>query len=155
MTEEPTYLTAEGLTKLKKELDHLVNVRRPEIAEQIHIAKAEGDISDSSGYEDAKNQQGFVEGRIQTIQQMLRNVEIIKGPASLDIIGLGSTVVVAEDGLDPEEFLVVGAAEADPISGRISNESPLGKALMGRRVGDEIIARAPNGDITFKVLEIK
>jgi transcription elongation factor GreA len=155
MTEEPTYITPEGLEKLKAELEHLINDRRPEIAERIKRAKAEGDISDSSGYEDAKQQQAFLEGRIMTVRNMIRNAEIIETPESTDEVSLGSRVVVQQDGGPSEEFLVVGAAEADPISGRISNESPLGSALMGHAVGEEVTVHAPNGDIQFEILEIK
>jgi len=155
MADNPTYLTPEGLQKLKDELEYLRTVRRPEVAAQIHEAKSQGDISDSAGYEDAKIRQGFVEGRISTLQQILRNAVLIEAPASNDTAGLGSRVTVQEDGQEAEEFLIVGAAEADPVGGRISNESPLGKALMGAHAGDEVVVQAPSGDIRFRILEIR
>ena len=154
MTEEPTYLTPEGLVKLEQELAHLINDRRPEIAAQIHAAKAEGDISDSSGYEEAKNMQAFVEGRIMTIQKLLRNTVLIKGPQFADEVSLGSKVTLQEAGEEPEEYIIVGPAEADPIGGRLSCESPLGKALMGARENQEVVAQAPGGEIRFRVLSI-
>ena len=154
MAENPTYLTPEGLAKLEQELARLINERRPEIAAQIHAAKAEGDISDSSGYEDAKNMQGFVEGRIMTIQKLLRNTVLIEGPQLSDAVSLGSRVTLQEAGEEPEEYMIVGPAEADPIGGRLSCESPLGKALMGARVNEEVVAQAPSGEIRFRVLSL-
>lgn len=154
MTEDPTYLTPEGLAKLEKELDRLITERRPEIAAQIHAAKAEGDISDSSGYEEAKNMQAFVEGRIMTIQKLLRNTVLIESPQSTDAVSLGSRVTLQEASEEPEEYLIVGPAEADPIDGRLSCESPLGKVLMGARVDEEVVAKAPSGEIRFRVLNI-
>ena len=154
MAETPTYLTPEGLKRLKEELAHLVNVRRPEIALQIQQAKGEGDISDSSGYEEAKNMQGFIEGRIAALEQMLRATVLIDTTEVSERVILGSRVRVQEDGEKPEEYLIVGAAEADPIGGRISNESPLGRALMGKRAGDRVTVQAPNGVTSFRILEI-
>lgn len=154
MTENPTYLTPEGLAKLQAELQHLISDRRPEIAAQIHAAKAEGDISDSSGYEEAKNMQAFVEGRIMTLQSLLRRAVLIKEPKSTDIVGLGSRVTIQEDGEDPEEYMIVGPAEADPIGGRLSMDSPLGKVLMGAREGDKVVAQAPRGALCFRILKI-
>ncbi|NLS76484.1 MAG: transcription elongation factor GreA [Chloroflexi bacterium] len=154
MAENPTYLTPEGLQKLKEELAHLTNVRRPEIALQIQQAKGEGDISDSSGYEEAKNMQGFIEGRIAALEQMLRDTVMIDTTEISEKVILGSLVKVQEDGEQPEEYLLVGPAEADPVGGRISNESPLGRALMGKRAGDRVTIDAPSGQIRFRILEI-
>jgi transcription elongation factor GreA len=154
MSESPTYLTPEGLAKLQAELERLIKDRRPEIAAQIHAAKAEGDISDSSGYEEAKNMQAFVEGRIMMVQKMLRSAVLIDGPQGTDTVGLGNRVVVKEGDYDPEEYLIVGPAEADPISGRVSNESPWGKALMGASVGDEVVVKAPSGELRVVLLDI-
>jgi len=154
MAENPTYLTPEGLQKLKEELAHLINVRRPEIALQIQQAKGEGDISDSSGYEEAKNMQGFIEGRIAALEQMLRDTVMIDTTEISEKVILGSLVKVQEDGEQPEEYLLVGPAEADPVGGRISNESPLGRALMGKRAGDRVTIDAPSGQIRFRILEI-
>lgn len=152
--EKPTYLTPEGLKKLQEELEYLRTVRRPEIAEQIRTAKGQGDIMENAGYDEAKNMQAFVEGRIMTLEAMLRNAILIESPETNDRVHLGSRVVVREDGQEPEEYIIVGPAEADPMAGRISNESPLGKALMGARVGDRVVVQAPSGKIQFDILDI-
>jgi transcription elongation factor GreA len=149
------HLTPEGHAKLTAELEHLTDVRRPEVARMIREAKDAGDISENSGYDEAKEQQGFVEGRIQEIEDMLRRSQVIENPTSSDIVALGSHVTVEEEGEAPEQFRIVGSAEADPIKGFISNNSPLGAALMGKRVGQTATYTAPTGThMTFKVLKI-
>lgn len=155
MFENATYLTPEGRQKLQEELDYLCNVRRPEIAAQLQEARSQGDITDSAGYDEAKNLQAFIEGRIKAIQALLRDAVILDNPKSNDKVRLGSRVTVQEIGGEPEEFLIVGAAEADPIAGRISDQSPLGKALIGSCVGDEVIVHAPRGRVHFCVLRIE
>lgn len=151
---EETFLTEEGLKKLEQELEHLRTVKRAEIAERLHQAMEDGELIENAEYEAAKNEQAFVEGRILTLETMLNNAVIIKADGPQGQVHLGSTVTVREEGSSPEKYQLVGAAEADPRHGRISNESPLGKALMGRKVGDEIKVNAPAGTLTFTVVEI-
>jgi transcription elongation factor GreA len=154
MTDKPIYLTLEGKQKLEEELDYLVNVRRPEVAEAIRSAKEEGDLSENSAYDEAKLNQGFVEGRIQTIQAQLRNAVIIERNGNSDQVYLGNQVTVEEEGFGQETYQIVGSAEADPMNGKISNESPIGKALLGAKVGQTVTAETPGGQIAFKVIEI-
>jgi transcription elongation factor GreA len=154
MADKPIYLTSEGKQKLEEELDYLVNVRRKEIAAAIQSAKEEGDISENSAYDEAKLNQGFVEGRIQTIEAQLRNAVLIEKNGKSDEVHLGCNVTVEEDGFGKETYQIVGSAEADPLDGKISNESPIGQALLGARVGDSVTAETPNGQIVFKVIEI-
>ncbi|MGD8903896.1 MAG: transcription elongation factor GreA [Anaerolineae bacterium] len=155
MTNQETFLTPEGYKKLEEELEHLKNVRRPEVAAAIHEAKMDGDVSENAGYEEAKRQQGFLEGRIITVETMLRNAVLIETNGASDTVILGSRVTVVEDGFDPETYTIVGSAEANPGDGRISNESPLGKALMGHRVGDLVSFKAPGGTVEMKLISIE
>ncbi|HRJ42928.1 MAG: transcription elongation factor GreA [Caldilineaceae bacterium] len=157
MSNSPVYLTQEGYNKLREELDHLVNVRRREIAEQIAEAKAEGDLRENAGYDEAKNAQAFVEGRIRELEVKIRNAYIIDDSDSpSDKVALGRRVVVQEVGTsDEERYVIVGSTEADPRNGRISNESPIGKALMGKRKGATVTAATPGGEIDFKILRIE
>ena len=152
---EETFLTEEGLKKLEHELEHLRTVRRAEIAERLHQAMEDGELIENAEYEAAKNEQAFVEGRILTIEVMLNNAVIIRGDGPQGQVHLGSVVTVREEGGAPEKYFIVGAAEADPRQGRISNESPLGRALMGRKVGDEVKVNAPAGVLTFSVMVIE
>ncbi len=154
--DKPIFLTPEGRTKLEAELDHLRTVRRAEVAAAIHAAKEEGDITENSAYDQAKEDQAFVEGRIMTIEQMLKNAVLIDKVRASDIVGLGSVVTVLERGTrDDETFQIVGSAEADPSKGKISNESPVGRSLLGKRVGDEVQVRIPDGVRVLKVEEIR
>ena len=149
------FLTPEGRSKLEEELDFLVNVRRPEVARRIKEAKDDGDVSENSGYDEAKTQQGFIEGRIQELEHMLKIAKIIDAPVSMDRVQLGSTVTVCENGEDTEEtFRIVGSAEANPNQGFISNESPLGKALLNKVPGDEVTVDTPGGVLHFKIMAI-
>ncbi len=155
MPEKPTFLTPEGRAKLEAELDNLRTVRRAEVAERIHSAKEEGDIMENSAYDEAKNEQAFVEGRIMTLEQMLKNAVMIDSTRASDMVGMGSYVTVAERGKREDEvFQIVGSAEADPLKGRISNESPVGRSLLGKRVGDEIQVRIPDGVRYLKITDI-
>lgn len=151
---EISFLTREGYEKLKNELEYLKKVRRPEIADHIRIAKEDGDLSENAGYDAAKNEQSFVEGRIMTLEAILKNAEIIEHNGAKDIVRLGGTVTVQEDGYESERFRIVGSPEADPSSGRISNESPLGRALMGKRVHDTVEVNTPAGVASFTILGI-
>ncbi len=156
MAEKPIFLTREGRAKLEAELEHLRNVKRAEVAERIHAAKEEGDIMENSAYDEAKNEQAFVEGRIMTIEQMLKNAVIIENTRASDTVGLGSYVTVVErGGTEDEMFHIVGSAEADPTRGRISNESPVGRALLGKRVGDEVQVKIPDGVRYLKITDIR
>ncbi len=152
MNNKPVYLTAEGLTKLKAELQQLVTVDRPRVAARIHDAKLDGDITENAEYEDAKQEQSFLEGRIATLEAQLRNAEVIEQPDG-DRVGIGSSVVIK--GADGEDkFTIVGSAEAAPREGRISNESPVGVALMGRRKGEKITVQAPSGPVEYTIVSV-
>jgi transcription elongation factor GreA len=153
MNNKPVYLTAEGLNKLKAELNHLVTVDRPRIAQRIHEAKLDGDITENAEYEDAKQEQSFLEGRIATLEAQLKNAEVI-AHANGDRVGIGSTVVIkGREGEDT--FTIVGSAEASPREGRISNESPVGIALMGKRKGDKVTVQAPAGPLDYTVVSVR
>ena len=154
MTEKPTFLTVAGKHKLEEELDYLRTVRRPAVAEKIHDAKEGGDIMENAGYDEAKNEQAFVEGRIMTLEALLSKVEIIKESRHTDHVALGCSVTVMEKGGDPETFHIVGKTEADPSEGRISDESPLGRALMGHHVGNRVKVQTPAGLREFEILDI-
>jgi transcription elongation factor GreA len=155
MTNQETFLTPEGYRKLEEELDLLKNVRRPEVAAAIHEAKMDGDVSENAGYEEAKRQQAFLEGRIITVETMLKNAVLIEANGPSDTVILGSRVTVVEDGFDPETYTIVGSAEANPGDGRISNESPLGKALIGRKEGDTVAFKTPGGQVEMKLISIE
>jgi len=154
--ENLVYLTPEGVEKLRQELDHLVNVKRLELAERLHHAIQQGDLSENADYQTAKEEQGFMEGRIQQLEGMLLDAVIIeRDQRPRHMVGLGSRVTVIEEGEDgPETFVIVGAAESDPSDGRISNESPLGRTLMTRKVGERVTVRTPSGEIAFKILAL-
>ena len=156
MAEKSIFLTPEGRTKLEAELENLRTVRRAQVAEAIHSAKEEGDITENSAYDEAKNEQAFVEGRIMTIEQMLKNAVMIDANRAFDSVGIGAYVTVVErGGNDDEMYQIVGSAEADPTRGRISNESPVGKALLGKRVGDDVKVPIPDGVRYLKITEIR
>ncbi len=154
MADKPIYLTQEGKKKLEEELEYLVTVRRKEVAAAIQSAKEEGDISENSAYDEAKLAQSFLEGRIQTIEAQLRDAVLIENNGKSDRIGVGSTVTIVEEGADAETYHIVGSAEADPLNGKISNESPLGKALLGAKANQTVRAETPSGTVTFKVIKI-
>ncbi len=150
-----TFLTSKGYQKLEEELSHLRTVRRQEVARRLHEALAEGDILENAELEAARNEQAFVEGRILTIENMLRHAVIIEEEGPRETVGLGSRVTVTEEGLSPETYHIVGSAEANPIDGLISNESPLGQALMGRKVGETATVNAPAGVLMFEIVSIQ
>ena len=152
MNAKPVYLTAGGLEKLKVELHELITVERPRVAARIHEAKLDGDLSENAEYEDAKQEQSFLEGRIATLELQLRNAAVIH-KTNGDKVGIGSKVVIKGD--EGEETLtIVGSAEAAPREGRISNESPVGAALMGRKKGETVVVQAPQGPTEFTLLKI-
>ena len=155
MSGEPVYLTSEGAAKLKAELEQLRGPKRTEMAERLRRAVRQGDLSENADYIMAKESQAFLEGRIQELELLLREAIVVDPSPASDQIQIGSTVVVVEDGHDPETFMVVGAKEAKPSEGRISNESPIGQALLGKRRGEVAEAVTPGGSIRLKVLEIR
>jgi transcription elongation factor GreA len=155
MAIKPVYLTPQGKVKLAEELEYLRTVRRSEVAEAIKSAKEEGDLSENSAYEEAKLTQGFVEGRIQTLIAQLRDAIIIENNGKSGVIALGSVVTVVEEGeSEKETYTIVGSTEADPQEGMISNESPIGSALLGKKKGDKITVSTPSGKIIFKVVKV-
>ncbi len=157
MSESPVYLTKSGLDALRDELDYLVGERRQQIAQQIAEAKAEGDLRENAGYDEAKNAQAFVEGRIRELKVKIHNAQIIDDTQTPDNeVALGRSVVVKENGYDDEEiYTIVGSTETDPSNGRISNESPIGKALLGHTAGDVVSVKAPAGEIEFKIVRVE
>ncbi len=154
---KPIIVTSEGLKNLEQELETLKTVTRNEIAEKIKIARGFGDLSENSEYDEAKNEQAKVEARIVELEAMLKNVKVIADDEiSNDQVTVGVTVKVLDREYDEElEFKIVGSAEADPSEGKISDESPVGAALIGRKLGEEVVAETPNGHLNFKILEIK
>ncbi|MCL6600859.1 MAG: transcription elongation factor GreA [Alicyclobacillus macrosporangiidus] len=157
MADKEVLLTPEGLQKLEEELEHLKSVKRREVAERIKLAISYGDISENSEYEDAKNEQAFIEGRIMTLEKMLRNARIIQdNDVNTDVVSIGSTVRLRDIEFDEEvEYTIVGSAEADPASNKISNESPVGRALLGKSIGSVVEVAVPAGTIQFQILSIK
>lgn len=153
MTQQ-TYLTPEGAAKLKAELAELTGPRREELAQRLRSAIQMGDLSENADYHKAKEDQGFLEGRIQEIEAVLRTAIIVEKTHS-DVVTVGSQVTVQEDNYDPETYYVVGAKEADPRKSKISNESPIGRALMDHKVGDVVEADTPDGKLRFKILKIE
>ena len=154
MEDRPVLLTKDGLQQLQEELDQLVQVRRGEVAERIRQAREFGDISENAEYTEAKNEQSLVEGRIQTLEAMIRNAVLIEdAPREVGVVAVGAKVTVTtEDG--EESYAIVGAAEADPLKGRISNESPLGRALMGHRAGEEVEWTSPSGTSRVRIVTV-
>jgi len=156
MSAKEIVLTYEGLKKLEEELTHLKSVKRLEIAERIKQALSFGDISENSEYDEAKNEQAAVEGRIVILETMLKNAKVIdEDEVSTDSVSLGSKVKLYDEEFQEEVvYSIVGSTEADPSKYKISNESPVGSALMGKKVGSEVEVAAPDGVIKFKILEI-
>ena len=155
MAAKPTFVTEEGLQKLKDELEHLKVVKRKEVAEALKQAKAFGDLSENSEYDEAKNEQAEVERHIAELEDILENIEIIKSTGKKNKIQVGSTVKVYDVEFDEEViYTIVGSTESDPMENKISDESPIGKALLGAKPEDEVAAETPGGTIKMKVLEI-
>ena len=150
------YLTQEGLDELKSELDNLINVKRPENIQAIKEARSLGDLSENADYDAARNEQAQIEGRIKTIEKMLENVSIIT-KTDTDKVGLGTTVSIkyVDEDDETEEYKIVGSQEADPFESKISNESPIAKALIDHKVGDVVTVESPNGSYKIEITEIK
>lgn len=157
MSDKEVILTQDGLKKLEDELENLKSVKRREVAERIKVAIGYGDISENSEYEDAKNEQAFIEGRIITLEKLLRNARIINNDEiNTDIVGVGATVTVQDlEFGDTMEYTIVGTAESDPLNNKISNESPVGKAIIGKQKGTVVDVNVPAGVIQYKIIDIK
>jgi len=157
LSNEKVYpMTREGKEKLEQELEHLKSVKRKEVVERIKIARSFGDLSENSEYDSAKEEQAFVEGRIGTIETMIRNAKIIEASEmKADEVSLGKTVTFIElpDG-EEESYTIVGSAEADPFEGKISNDSPIAKSMIGKRVGDKVMVQTPAGEMSVKIVSI-
>lgn len=153
--EKPEYLlTKEGAESLRKQLSELKGPRRDEIARRLRYAIQQGDLSENANYISAKEDQAFLEGKIQEIETVLRYATIVEDEEHPEVVKVGRSVTVSEEGFEPEVFHIVGVKEADPTAHKISHESPIGKALMGKRAGDTAIAHTPSGDLRFKILRI-
>lgn len=149
------YLTPEGKEKLENELNELKTQGRKELAERLQHAISMGDLSENADYHKAKEDQGFLEGRIQEIETILHNAEVIESQSSYDQVALGATITIREEGLEPETYQLVGRKEANPREGKISHESPIGSALMGHAVGDVVDVEIHGSMIRFEILAIE
>jgi transcription elongation factor GreA len=150
------YLTSEGAASMRKELEEMKGPMRYKLSQRLRAAIQMGDLSENADYHAAKEEQGFLEGRIQELEYILNNLQIIDDlPQDKTIINIGSRVTVQEDDFDPETYFLVGPKEADPKNGRISHLSPIGSALMGHRVGEAVLVETPGGKINFKILKIE
>jgi transcription elongation factor GreA len=154
MKKTPTYLTESGIETLRTELDHLITVRRPDLALRLRAAIQMGDLSENADYITTKEEQAFLEGRILELEEMLASAVIITQHTNRNEVSIGATVTIVADGAAPEEYTLVGPAEADPGSGHISHESPIGQALLGKRVGDVVFAQTPAGELTLELVSI-
>lgn len=150
----PSYLTRQGFQKLQQELEYLRTVKRGEVAIRLHEAMEGGELIEDAEYEAAKNEQAFVEGRIQELEMLLANARVVEDSVKSDVIQIASKVTIQESGYEPEKYTIVGPAEANPREGKISNESPLGKALMSHKAGEVVSVDAPDGAFTVQILKI-
>jgi transcription elongation factor GreA len=150
------YLTADGLLKLKAEFEQLKGPAREDLAKRLRFAIQQGDLSENADYIQAKEEQGFLEGRIQELTEILNNYQIIDEHVGVrEKVEIGAHITIQEADYDPETYHLVGPKEANPVNSRISHESPIGRAMLGKRVGDLVIAETPNGSITFKIIAIE
>ncbi len=149
------FLTPQGAAKLKRELEELKGPKREAMATRLRHAVSQGDLSENADYISAKEDQAFLEGRIQELERLLREATIVEPPVSSEQVVIGSEVVVKEDGGSEESFRIVGAKEAEPSAGKISHSSPIGQALMGKKAGEVAIASTPGGEIKFKVIKVR
>lgn len=155
MDKKEIFLTPEGAEKIRKELDELRGPRREELSKRLRHAVQQGDLTENADYIVAKEEQAFLEGRIQELETILKEATVVDNDGSSDEIGIGNTVVVAESDRPPETFHIVGLKEADPRNGKISHESPIGRALMGKRLGEQVAVETPGGTVRFTILEIR
>lgn len=150
------YLTEEGAQRLREELTELKGARRSELAQRLRVAIQQGDLSENADYHKAKEDQAFLEGRIQELEMVLSKATIIPSNATMDgIVGIGSKLLVREKGREPVTYMVVGAKEADPRNGKVSNESPIGRALLGHRAGDSVSFETPVGMATLEIVQVE
>ena len=151
-----TFLTKEGFEKLQEELDYLRTAKRQEVADRLHEAMEGGELIENAEYEAAKNEQAFVEGRIQELEMLLATARVIEDDKKkkADAVQVGSTVTIQENGSEEETYTIVGAAEANPREGKISNESPMGRAILSHRAGDEVQIDTPDGSYTVRIVKI-
>jgi transcription elongation factor GreA len=151
----PSFLTRQGYQKLQEELEYLRTIKRQEVANRLHEAMEGGELIEDAEYEAAKNEQAFVEGRIQELEMLLANARVIDETGKKDVVQVAAKVTIQQDDLDPEEYTIVGPAEANPREGKISNESPLGRALLDHRAGDKVKVDAPGGSFTVNILKVQ
>ena len=154
MGQKKILITKEGLAKLQSELEHLISVRRQEIAGKIKRAREMGGTENNAEYEDAKNDQAFVEGRILMLENIVKNATVIESPALAGVVEIGNKVLIQNQDDKIEQFTIVGSAEANPVEGKISNESPVGKALLGKKIGDEVEVSTPAGVLKFLIMDV-
>ena len=156
MDAKANYLTSAGEAELRAELRHLIEVRRPELAQKLKVAVAQGDLKENADYHDAKEQLGFIEGRVRQLEAVLRDAVVVEAGANNDEVRVGSTVLILEDGEnEAEEYQIVGSAEANPRQRKISLESPIGTALLGKNQGKKIKVQTPDGIIRFKIVAVR
>ena len=155
MNKKKTYLTDAGIQKLNYELTNLTAKQRPELAKRLRDAIKMGDLKENADYHAAKEDQAFIEGRILEVQEMLRSSVLISNQIDKQEVSIGSTVTISEDNSDEEQYTLVGPAEADPTMGRISHESPIGQAIIGKSIGDSVQVSTPGGNITFQIIRIE
>ena len=155
MNKKKTYLTDAGIQKLNNELTDLTTKQRPELAKRLREAIQMGDLKENADYHAAKEDQAFIEGRILEVQEMLRSSVLISNQINKQEVSIGSTVTISEDNSDEEQYTLVGSAEADPTMGRISHESPIGQAIIGKSIGDSVQVSTPGGNITFEIIRIE
>ncbi|OGO31566.1 MAG: transcription elongation factor GreA [Chloroflexi bacterium RBG_16_54_18] len=150
-----SYLTREGYQKLQAELDYLRSTKRQEVANRLHEAMEGGELIEDAEYEAAKNEQAFVEGRIQELEILLANARVVEETGHMDTVQIAARVIIKEEGGEPEKYVIVGPAEANPREGKISNESPLGRALMNHRAGDSVTVDAPDGSFSVHIIKVE
>jgi len=154
MNEKKIVITQEGLAKLQSELEELLSARRQEVAGKIKRAREMGGTENNAEYDDAKNEQAFVEGRILTLENIVKNAVVIESPALPGVVELGNKVLIQNQDGKIDQFTIVGSAEANPVDGKISNESPVGQALLDRKVGDEVEVPTPAGMLKLTIIEV-
>ncbi|MCC6956254.1 MAG: transcription elongation factor GreA [Anaerolineales bacterium] len=151
----PSYLTRQGFEKLQEELEYLRTIKRQEVAARLHEAMEGGELIEDAEYEAAKNEQAFVEGRIQELEMLLANARVIEDTGKMDVVQVAADVTIQEEGGEPELYRIVGPAEANPREGRISHESPLGRALLNHRAGDVVKVDAPDGSFMVRIIKVE
>ncbi len=154
MAQKIIRITKKGITKLETELNQLLRVRRPEVAEKIKRAREAGSTENNAEYDDAKNEQAFIEGRIQFLENTLKNAIVVEEPSQRGVVELGDAVLVQNQDGKIEQYTIVGSAEAEPLDGKISDESPVGKALLGKKTGENLQVKTPAGIIKLQILEV-